>query len=170
MGPSRGAAAAVVATAVTMIGSVAGCAGAPPGYLDRPAPASPSSTSATTSATPVNEINGAYSVVTGDPDDSHPTTWVFTSCGDGCAQVEIPDGDSKNHASARYVKTQWTVHLHLNAAVQCGDGSFGPGIAHYSWNPDTLKGRYWATSDAHVCGSPEPFDTYPVPLTLTKIH
>jgi hypothetical protein len=166
MGTSRGAAVAVIAAAVTIIGAVASCAEPPPSYLARPAPPSRPSTS----AAPVNEINGAYSVVTGDLNDSHPMTWVFTSCGDGCAQVDIPDGDSKNQALARYVKSQWTVHLHLNAAVQCGDGSFGPGVAHYSWNPDTLKGRYWASSDAHVCGSLDPFDTDPVPLTLTKIR
>jgi hypothetical protein len=166
MGTSRGTQVTVIAVAVTMIGTAAGCAEPPRSYLARPAPPSRSSTS----AAPVNEIDGTYSVVTGDPNEAHPTTWVFTSCGDGCAHVDIPDGDSKDQALARYVANQWTVQLHLNAAIQCGDGTFGPGIAHYTWNPDTLKGRYWASSDAHVCGSADPFDTDPVLLTLTKIR
>jgi hypothetical protein len=140
LGTSRGTQVTVIAAAVTMIGAAAGCAEPPRSYLARPAPPSRSSTS----AAPVNEINGTYSVVTGDPNEAHPTTWVFTSCGDGCAHVDIPDGNSKDQALARYVANQWTVQLHLNAAIQCGDGTFGPGIAHYTWNPDTLKGRYWA--------------------------
>ena len=52
--------------------------------------------------------------------------------------------------------------------MQCGDGTFVPGFAHYTWNPDTLQGRYWSTADSRPCGNDESLDTYPVPLTLTK--
>lgn len=161
---SQGTAIATIAAAL-MIATTVGCAGVPARISGRPMPASPASTS----APPVNQMSGRYWAVTGDRTDVHPNTWVFTSCGDGCAQLDITQGESSDHAVARYVNDQWTVEVRSRTAIQCGDGTTGPGVAHYSWNPITLKGRYWATSDARVCGNPDPLETYPVPLTLTKI-
>ena len=113
-------------------------------------------------------MTGSYQVTMGSDPDSDTETWVFTSCGDGCAQVEFPKRTSRENATARYIEIQWTLNVHRQGAVQCGDGSFGPGTAHYTWNPDTLKGRYWASADAGVCGNSAPFDTDPVPLKLEK--
>jgi hypothetical protein len=112
-------------------------------------------------------MEGEYKVVAG-PQGTASVTWVFTPCGDGCAEVDMGGQGSAQRATARYLKNNWIIDAHSNAAVQCGDGTFVPGTAHYSWNPDTLQGRYWSTSDSRPCGNDEPLDTYPVPLTLTK--
>lgn len=75
---------------------------------------------------------------------------------------------SSQRATARYVEKNWAMDVHSTRALQCGDGTFVPGTAHYSWNPDTLKGRYWSTADSSSpCGYEQSLDTYPVPLTLT---
>ncbi|OBK40318.1 hypothetical protein A5658_22050 [Mycobacterium sp. 1245111.1] len=93
---------------------------------------------------------------------------MFTPCGESCAQVDMSGPGAAQRATARYIKLDWIIDAHSNAAVQCGDGTFVPGTAHYSWNPDTLQGRYWSTADSRPCGNDESLDTYPVPLTLTK--
>jgi hypothetical protein len=115
------------------------------------------------------KMEGSYKVVAGPP-GTLPVTWIFTPCGDGCAEVEMGSRDgSGQRATARYIHPQWTIDLHSTGALQCGDGTSVPGTAHYSWNPDTLEGRYWSTSDSsHPCGYEQSLDTYPVPLTLTK--
>lgn len=158
--------AVVTIPAVAIVATAVGCAGAPAKHSTRPTTSSPSSTS----TSPATQMDGRYWAVTYYSDGSHPNTWVFTSCGDGCADLDIAQGGSSDHAVARYVNNQWTVEVRSRGAIQCGDGTTGPGVAHYTWNPDTLKGRYWSTSDAHVCGNPDPVETDPVPLTLTKIH
>jgi len=113
-------------------------------------------------------MKGSYKVVTG-PVGTLPVTWVFTPCGDGCAEVEMGEDGSGQRATARYVNFQWTIDVHTTGALQCGDGTHVPGTAHYSWNPDTLEGRYWSTADSsRPCGYQQSLDTYPVPLTLNK--
>jgi hypothetical protein len=120
-----------------------------------------------TSQLAVPRLEGAYKVVAGGP-GTPPETWVFAPCGDGCAEVEIGGEGSSKRATARYVNTNWTVDIHSPRALQCGDGTYVPGTAHYSWNPDTLEGRYWSTADgSRPCGYDQSLDTYPVPLTLT---
>jgi hypothetical protein len=158
------AAVVIISGTATLIAPIAGCHDRPADTRSLRAPAK----APEAPAPPVNEIDGAYQVVTGRPDDTHSNRWVFASCGNGCAQVDIPDGGSTNHGMARYVNQQWVINVHTRAAIQCGDGSFAGGTEHFSWNPDTLKGRYWSSSDAQACGQPEPFDTDPVPLTLTR--
>jgi hypothetical protein len=132
--------------------------------------AHPSVTSRTqTSAVPVEaaQMNGPYKVVAGTA-GTPPVTWVFTPCGDGCAKVEMGGDASDQRATARYVNMNWTIDKHSLRALQCGDGTSVPGTAHYSWNPDTLEGRYWSTADSsNPCGYGQSLDTYPVPLTLT---
>ena len=113
-------------------------------------------------------MEGSYKVVTGPP-GTLPVTWVFTPCGDGCAEVEMGEEGSSQRGTARYIKFQWTIDVHTTGALQCGDGTHVPGTAHYSWNPDTLEGRYWSTADSsRPCGYEQSLDTYPVPLILTK--
>lgn len=112
------------------------------------------------------KMEGSYRVIAGPP-GTIPVTWEFTPCGDGCAQVEMGQA-SGQRATARYINMNWSIDLHSNAALQCGNGTYVPGTAHYSWNPDTLQGRYWSTADSHPCGNDQSLDTYPVPLTLTK--
>jgi hypothetical protein len=113
-------------------------------------------------------MEGHYQVVAGDPGDTAPETWVFTPCGDGCATAEMGGEGSRRRATARYINKQWIIDMHVGAAVQCGDGTSVPGTVHYSWNPDTLEGRYWSTADISPCGKDNPLDSYPVPLKLTK--
>jgi hypothetical protein len=114
------------------------------------------------------KMQGPYKVVAGPP-GTLPVTWVFTPCGDGCAEVEMGGQVSSQRATARYINMQWTIHVHTTGALQCADGTHIPGTAHYSWNPDTLEGRYWSTADSsRPCGYEQSLDTYPVPLTLTK--
>jgi hypothetical protein len=113
-------------------------------------------------------MQGPYKVVTGPPGTS-PVTWVFTPCGDGCAEVEMGEEGSSQRGTARYLTFQWMIDVHTTGSLQCGDGTHVPGTAHYSWNPDTLEGRYWSTADSsRPCGYEQSLDTYPVPLTLTK--
>jgi hypothetical protein len=143
----------------------AGCGQAPPKGVAHRNPTSQSPTPTPQVAVP--RIEGPYKVVAGGP-DTPPVTWIFTACGDGCAQVEIGGEGSSQRATARYVNMNWTVDMHSTHALQCGDGTPVPGTAHYSWNPDTLEGRYWSTADrSSPCGYEQSLDTYPVPLTLT---
>jgi hypothetical protein len=114
------------------------------------------------------KMEGSYKVVAGPP-GTPPVTWTFTPCGAGCAQVEMGEQGSNHQGTARYVNIAWTLDVHTNGALQCGDGTHVPGTAHYSWNPDTLQGRYWSTADAgRPCGYEQSLDTLPVPLILTK--
>jgi hypothetical protein len=125
-----------------------------------------SQASAPQPATP--SMQGPYKVVTG-PSGTPPVTWTFTPCGDGCAQVKLGEDASSQQGTARYIDMNWTLDVHSTGALQCGDGTHVPGTAHYSWNPDTLKGRYWSTADkSSPCGYDQSLDTFPVPLTLTK--
>ena len=140
------------------------CGGQPIAGTARPAGTSRSPTSVNRAPTP--QMEGHYQVVTGDP-DTPPVTWVFTSCGDGCAEVVMGEGSGRR-ATARYIRMQWIIDMHTAAAVQCGDGTSVPGTAHYSWNPDTLEGRFWSSADRSPCGTDQPLDTYPVPLKLSK--
>lgn len=114
------------------------------------------------------KMEGSFNVVAG-PAGTPTETWIFTSCGDGCADVQIGGQGSNQRATARYVGVAWTIDLHSTTALQCGNGTHVPGTAHYSWNPDTLEGRYWSTADGgQPCGYGQSLDTYPVPLKLTK--
>jgi hypothetical protein len=131
----------------------------------------PTGTSRSQGSTPqpaLPKMAGSYKVVTGPP-GTLPVTWVFTPCGDGCAEVEMGEEGSSQRGTARYTNLQWTIDVHTTGALQCGDGTHVPGTAHYSWNPDTLEGRYWSTADSsRPCGYEQSLDTYPVPLTLNK--
>jgi hypothetical protein len=131
----------------------------------------PAGTSRSQAAAPqpaLPKMEGSYKVVAGLP-GTLPVTWVFTPCGDGCADVEMGEEGSSQRGTARYVNFQWTIDVHTTGALQCGDGTHVPGTAHYSWNPDTLEGRYWSTADSsRPCGYEPSLDTYPVPLTLKK--
>lgn len=170
---SRIPAVTIVLAAATTIGPLAGCTGAPSTYIGstaaatQPSASAPNTRSSASAAAP-NQMSGAYKVVTGAPDDV-PNRWVFTPCGDGCADVDIPEGDSTAHARARVVDNQWTLDKPAHSAVRCGDGSSGPGTAHFSWNPVTLTGRYWGSPKSGACGSSQASDTQLVPLTLTKV-
>ena len=164
--PSEGALASRVAAFVIILLTTVGCGALPSKNVGHPAGTSRSQASAPQPALP--KIEGSYKVVTGPPGTS-PVTWVFTPCGDGCAEVEMGEKGSSQRGTARYIKFQWTIHVHTTGALQCGDGTHVPGTAHYSWNPDTLEGRYWSTADgSRPCGYEQSLDTYPVPLTLTK--
>jgi len=142
------------------------CGGPPIAGTPRPAGTSHSPISA--APEPMPTLNGHYQVVAGDPADTAPETWVFTPCGEGCATAEMGGEGSRRRATARYVDKQWIIDMHVGGAVQCGDGTSVPGTAHYSWNPDTLEGRYWSTADFSPCGTDNPLDSYPLPLKLTK--
>jgi hypothetical protein len=164
--PSEGALTSRVAGCVVILLTTAGCGALPSKAMRHPAATSRSQASATQPAHP--KMEGSYKVVTG-PAGTLPVTWVFTPCGDGCAEVEMGGEASSQRGTARYNNLDWTIELHTTGALQCGDGTHVPGTAHYSWNPDTLEGRYWSTADSsRPCGYEQSLDTYPVPLTLTK--
>lgn len=150
---------------MSILVTTASCAGSPAKIVAHPTDASRSQASVPVAALP--QMNGPYKVVAGDP-GTPPVTWIFTSCGDGCAQVEMGGEGSGRRTMARYTDMNWTIEIHSTRALQCGDGTFLPGTTHYSWNPDTLQGRSWSTSDnTRPCGYEQSLDTDPVPLTLT---
>jgi hypothetical protein len=164
--PSEGALTSRVAAFMIILLTTVGCGALPSKTVGHPAGTSRSQASAPQPALP--KMEGSYKVVTGPP-GTLPVTWVFTPCGDGCAEVEMGEEGSSQRGTARYINFQWTIDVHTTGSLQCGDGTHVPGIAHYSWNPDTLEGRYWSTADSsRPCGYEQSLDTYPVPLTLTK--
>jgi hypothetical protein len=156
-----------VAAFMIILLTTVGCGALPSKTIvGHPAGTSRSQASAPQPAPP--KMEGSYKVVTGPP-GTLPVTWVFIPCGDGCADVEMGEEGSSQRGTARYVNFQWTIDVHTTGALQCGDGTHVPGTAHYSWNPDTLEGRYWSTADiSRPCGYEPSLDTYPVPLTLKK--
>lgn len=149
---------AAVATVAAVVGG-AGLARADD--PDESAPAPPAGPPPA-SATP-NAISGRFlAVEEGDP----PAQWEFTSCGDNCTEVTLPDG------RARLVFMEvgkWRMDdLDNDNAVKCSaDGSEHLGTAHYSWDPMTLTGEAWATDDTGACGETPGTDTDSVPFSLT---
>ncbi|BBZ11743.1 hypothetical protein [Mycobacterium branderi] len=151
-----------LAAVATFAAAVVGAAG--PARADDPdqsAQAPPAEPPAA-SATP-NGISGTFlAVEEGDP----PAQWVFTSCGDNCTEVTLPDG----RARLVYMELgQWRMDDLDNVnAVKCtADGSEHLGTAHYSWDPTTLTGEAWATDDTGACGETAGTDTDSVPFSLT---
>jgi hypothetical protein len=164
--PSEGAVASRIAVFMIVPLTTVGCGALPSTTAGHPVAASRGQ--APSPEPPPPKMQGSYKVVAGPP-GTLPVTWVFTPCGDGCAQVEMGGEGSSQRGTARYVNVQWTLDVHTTGALQCGDGTHVPGTAHYSWNPDTLEGRYWSTADSSSpCGYEQSLDTYPVRLTLTK--
>jgi hypothetical protein len=163
--PSEGALTSRVAAFMIILLTTVGCGALPSKTVRHPAGTTHSQASTPQPALP--KMEGSYKVVTGPP-GTLPVTWVFTPCGDGCAEVEMGEEGSSQRGTPRYLNIQWTIDVHTTGALQCGDGTHVPGTAHYSWNPDTLEGRYWSTADSsRPCGYEQSLDTYPVPLTMT---
>ncbi|MGH3636502.1 MAG: hypothetical protein ACRDTS_20920 [Mycobacterium sp.] len=132
-------------------------AGGPPNPSPAP-PVGPSPASAT-----ATEMSGPYTAL---EEGDVPAVWMFTPCGNGCAEVTFPDG---RIAQADVENGVWRLDEVDNAtAIKCtADGSENPGTAHYSWDPNTLAGETWATDDSGACGAVPGSDTAAVPFNLT---
>lgn len=162
--PSKVVLAATGAASMLVLMTTVGCGALSSTTGGHPIATSRSQPPASQTAAP--QMQGPYKVIAGPP-GTPPVTWIFTPCGNGCAAVAM-EGSSQQ-ATARYINLNWTIDVHTTGALQCGDGTHVPGTAHYSWNPDTLQGRYWSTADSsRPCGYEQSLDTFPVPLTLTK--
>ncbi len=83
-------------------------------------------------------MSGHY-VKTETTSDGYSATndWYFTSCGYGCANVDV----GGNTSQARLVNNQWIMETSSNAA--CSDGSKVPNaeVEHYTWDPNTLPAQ-----------------------------
>jgi len=93
-----------------------GCGALPSKTVGHPAGTSRSQASAPQSALP--KMEGSYKVVAGPP-GTLPVTWVFTPCGDDCAEVEMGQEGSSQRETARYINFQWTIDVHATGALQC---------------------------------------------------
>jgi hypothetical protein len=100
-------------------------------------------------------------------DDNHPpdNTWTFSACATdpardpavylpGCLLVE---GNSDNGWKARAYITvknpalwQWNRNG-ITKVFNCADGSIAPGDRHYSFDPETLTGKYKSYSKTQPC-------------------
>jgi hypothetical protein len=95
-------------------------------------------------------MSGHYIVTNSWPGGTVTEDWYFTSCGDGCASVNVKGGTFQAHV----VNGQWTMDSRSNS--QCLAGQVIPNNenAHYTWDPNTLTGTVTSTNIAPVCGVP----------------
>lgn len=150
-------------TTIAFVAALA-AATAAPAWADDPPPDGPTPAPVPPPATANTAApNGAFDA---NEDGDPPEPWMFASCGNGCAAVTFPDGQTRE---ADLENGQWRLDDVNNAnAVKCAsDGTEHPGSAHYSWDANTLIGQVWATDDTGACGSVPGDDTTPVPFNLT---
>jgi hypothetical protein len=99
--------------------------------------------------------------------------WIFTSCGDGCAETHfLADPRFQSPAEtvqAHLVNGQWTMDDPHNA-VACPDRTtLQPASSHYTWDPFTLAGTQLNTTTAAGCYGGVGVVETPLAFHLTKV-
>jgi hypothetical protein len=102
-----------------------------------------------------------------------PTTYmvVFTPCGPGCTNAQIPNTPNYFDGQAHLSNAQWAMDVPDPHAIACADGSEHPGVHHDVWDANTLQGAQWATAPSNPCAgdAPGPLTTSPQKFTLTRV-
>jgi hypothetical protein len=141
-----------------------------------PAATSASSKSApSTSVAEADTMSGAYTYRNNSKGLS--TTWTFTPCGPGCAEVVSAPMVGSEPAStlagfsgqATLNRNKWTMTAERSDAATCDlDGSDVPGTSTYTWDNDNLSGIFTSFFAEAGCGDPANLTNEPTMFTLTK--
>jgi hypothetical protein len=100
-------------------------------------------------------------------------TWIATSCGTGCAQIQVSPvaGQGGFSAEAQLGYGGWALtHQNVPDAVVCNDGHRGVGNITYRWGG--TEGTISGTANSWVRDVPTCSDTTKTPsfsFTLTKV-
>jgi hypothetical protein len=121
---------------------------------------------------PVFEGNYTYSGPAVANGPSITAQWIATSCGVGCADIEVPPvaGQAGFSAQAQLGYGGWSLtHQNVPDAVVCNDGHLGVGNITYRWDgtEGTRSGRANAwVRDVPTCSDVSKFPSFS--FTLTK--